>query len=377
MKLAIAAGGTGGHLFPGIAVAEIFREMNPAGQILFIGSDRGLEKEILEREGLRHVALNVGRIKGEGFLGRAKTLFRLPMSLKQARAILEEFGPDAVFGIGGYSSGPVILAACLRRLPRAIMEPNAIPGFTNRMLSRFVHRIFIAFPEAERFFVKSKTRRTGTPVRKKLSEIGEKRVGANLVFAQGPGRIQDSPLQNKPFTVLVVGGSQGATALNRAVTDLLPRIASSGKKFRIVHQTGKADFEWVREAYAKSKVPHEVMAFIPNMDDVYASADLVISRAGASTVAELVATGSPSILVPYPFAADDHQRFNAKSVADEGGAEVILNQDLGAKLGERLFFYEANRGELVRMSANLKKIQGVPAAEAVTRELFGMMLKGQ
>ncbi len=359
MKLAIAAGGTGGHLFPGIAVAEIFREMNPAGQILFIGSDRGLEKEILEREGLRHVALNVGRIKGEGFLGRAKTLFRLPMSLRQARAILEEFGPDAVFGIGGYSSGPVILAACLRRLPRAILEPNAIPGFTNRMLSRLVHRIFIAFPEAERFFVKSKTRRTGTPVRKKLSEIGERRVGEN---------------PSKPFNILVLGGSQGATAMNRAMTDLLPRIESSGKEFRIVHQTGKTDYEWVREAYAKSKVPYEVMAFIPNMDQVYASADLVISRAGASTVAELVATGSPSILVPYPFAADDHQRFNAKSVADEGGAEVVLNQDLGAKLGERLFFYEANRGELVRMSANLKKIQGVPAAETVTRELFSLML---
>src|SRR5579885_3074824 len=205
MKLAIAAGGTGGHLFPGIAVAEVFREMNPAGEVLFIGSERGLEKEILEREGWKQTALSVGRIKGEGFVSRLKTMLRLPASLMQARRILSDFDPDIVYGIGGYSSGPVILAACFMGIPRAILEPNAIPGFTNRVLSRFVNRVFIAFPEAERFFVKTKTRRTGTPVRKTLSAIGEKRAAG---VAADPG---------KPFTVLVLGGSQGALALNRAM----------------------------------------------------------------------------------------------------------------------------------------------------------------
>ena len=176
MKLLIAAGGTGGHLFPGIAVAEVFKEMNPAGEILFIGSDRGLEREILERVGYRYEPLSVGRIKGEGFGQRMSTLFRLPKSLWQARSLLMGFGPDVVLGIGGYSSGPVILSAVLSKLPRAILEPNAIPGFTNRILARFVHRIFIAFPEAFRFFPKKKTRLTGTPVRKELSEIGPRQV---------------------------------------------------------------------------------------------------------------------------------------------------------------------------------------------------------
>jgi len=374
MKLAIAAGGTGGHLFPGIAVAEVFKEMNPAGDVLFIGSERGLEKEILEREGLKHEALDVGRIKGEGFAARMKTMLRLPKSLMQARSILNQFQPDVVFGIGGYSSGPVILAACLSGIPRAILEPNAIPGFTNRALSRFVNRIFIAFPEAERFFVKSKTRRTGTPVRKKLSEIGEGRV------VRAGQALPGAPRQDNFFTVLVFGGSQGATALNRALVDLLPAIEkarASGKKFRVIHQTGKNDYDEVKAAYDKTKIPHEVMPFFENMDEVYAACDLVVSRAGASTLSELAAAGIPSILVPYPFAADDHQRFNAKSIADAGGAEVILNQELGEKLGERLFFYEANRGELRKMSDHLKKSRGAPAAEAVARELFGLMIRGK
>ena len=314
-------------MFPGIAVAEVFKEMNPAGEILFIGSDRGLEREILERVGYRYEPLSVGRIKGEGFGQRMSTLFRLPKSLWQARSLLMGFGPDVVLGIGGYSSGTVILSAVLSKLPRAILEPNAIPGFTNRILARFVHRIFIAFPEAFRFFPKKKTRLTGTPVRKELSEIG-KRVGAGF---SRPGA-RTAPLQ-KPFTLMILGGSQGATALNRAMVDLLPEIEKSARTIRIIHQTGKNDFEWVLEAYQKTKIQNEVTPFIENMEEAYALADLVISRAGASTVAGRVGTCSPSLLVPYPYAADDHQRFNAQSIAEAGGAEVILNEDIGERLG--------------------------------------------
>lgn len=349
-------------MFPGIAVAEVFREINPSGEVLFIGSERGLEREILERAGCPHKPLSVGRIKGEGFGQRIKTLFRLPQSFWQARSILEKFRPDVVLGIGGYSSGPVILSASLMRLPRAILEPNAIPGFTNRILSRFVNRIFIAFGEAARFFPKARTRMTGTPVRKQLSEIGDRPTSQTV-----------DP--SKPFTILVFGGSQGATALNRAVTDLLPEIERSGRSIRIIHQTGTNDIEWVRQAYQKTKIPAEVVPFIDRMDEVYAVADLVISRAGASSVAELVATCSPSILVPYPYAADDHQRFNAKEIADGGGAEVVLNQDLGKRLGEKIFFYESHREALNRMRDALRKMRGVPAAEAVTRECLALMIR--
>ena len=176
---------------------------------------------------------------------------------------------------------------------------------------------------------------------------------------------------------MILGGSQGATALNRAMVDLLPEIEKSARTIRIIHQTGKNDFEWVLEAYQKTKIQNEVTPFIENMEEAYALADLVISRAGASTVAELVATCSPSILVPYPYAADDHQRFNAQSIAEAGGAEGILNQDIGERLGESVFYYESNREALRTMRESLRKIRGVPAAEAVTRECLAMMVTGR
>lgn len=356
----IAAGGTGGHLFPGIAVAEVFKEANPGGEIVFVGSERGLEKDILEREGLKHRTLQVGRIKGEGLGQKIRTFFELPRSLMQARALLKELRPDVVFGIGGYSSGPVILSAFLRRIPRAILEPNAIPGLTNRILGRFVNRVFVAFPEAASYFPAKKVRLTGTPVRKKLSSIADRvRVDA-------------------PFTIAVIGGSQGATALNRAVVDLLPALEKSGdksgKSFRLIHQTGENDFEWVRDAYEKSKVPHRVSAFIAEMEDVYAEADLLIGRAGASTVAEVIATRTPAVLVPYPFAADDHQRFNALSLVEAGGAEMVMNRDLGEQLAGRVLHLASAPEEIRMMRENLAKMSKVPAAEVVTRECLAMMI---
>ncbi len=354
----IAAGGTGGHLFPGIAVAEVLKELNPGGSIIFVGSERGLEKGILEREGLEHRALKVGRIKGEGLGQKMKTFVELPKSLLQARALLKELKPDIVFGIGGYSSGPVILSAFLKRIPRAILEPNSIPGFTNRILGRFVNRVFIAFPEAASYFPKKKVRLTGTPVRRKLSDIGAGRTSPD----------------GEVFTLAVIGGSQGATALNKAIVDLLPALENSGRSFRLIHQTGENDAGWVKEAYAKSKIPHRVDAFIAEMDEVYAEADLVLCRAGASTIAELIATRTPSILVPYPFAADDHQRFNALSLVEGGGAEVIANKDLGEKLQGWLMRLSEAPEPLRMMRENLAKMSRIPAAEVVTRECLAMTI---
>ncbi len=358
MKLLIAAGGTGGHIFPGIAVAEALKKREAASEVLFVGSERGLEEEILKKEDLPHVSLRVGRLKGEGFRQRLRTFVRLPGSLLQARSILAQTCPDVVLGIGGYSSGPVILAALLRRIPRAILEPNAIPGFTNRVLGRFVGKICISFAETARFFPKTKTRLTGTPVRRVLTEIGEKR--------------RPLPGGDRPFTILLFGGSQGATALNKAMVALLPALENSGKSFRIIHQTGSQDREWVRKAYENSKIPSVVEAFIGDMAAVYREADLVVSRAGASSIAELIETRSASILVPYPYAADDHQRFNAQSLSGIGAAEILLNRDLESKLGARILHYEAKRSELETMREKLATLRKVPAADAVAAECLAM-----
>jgi UDP-N-acetylglucosamine--N-acetylmuramyl-(pentapeptide) pyrophosphoryl-undecaprenol N-acetylglucosamine transferase len=354
VKLLIAAGGTGGHLFPGISVAQAFLELNPGGAVLFVGSDRGIERTILEKAGFRHVALNVGRIKGEGWAQRLKTFVSLPAALLQARSILKNFRPDVVLGIGGYSSGPMILGARWKGIPSAILEPNAIPGFTNRVLRRFANRIFVAFAKAAEFFPAAKTRLTGTPVRSELTEIGRRTTRP----------------ESEGFTIAVLGGSQGATAINKAMVAALPALEASGKDFRLIHQTGAGDEAWVREAYAKTKLTHEVTAFAEDMGRIYREADLVVSRAGASTISELLATRTPSILAPYPYAADDHQRFNAESVAASGGAEVIPNAELGERLAGRILHYEAARGELDAMRGRLERAQGTPATEAVLREIL-------
>lgn len=353
MKLAIAAGGTGGHLFPGISVAEVLREKDPGGEVFFIGSDRGLDKEILEREGLPHEALPVGRIKGEGIAARMRTLLDLPKAFWGACRLLRQKMPNMVFGIGGYSSGPVILAAFFQGRPRAILEPNAIPGFTNRALARFVDRIFIAFPETGRFFPRKKIRLTGTPVRRGLTRVGRNRQAA---------------LTKTTFTLLVLGGSQGATSLNRAMARCLPALEASGRSFRIFHQTGTRDLDSVREAYKKTRLTHEVNAFIEDMVSAYTEADLAIARAGASTLAELIETGTPSLLVPYPYAADDHQRMNAIELVEEGGAEMILDKDVEGLLERKILHYEGHREELATMRKNLASLRRVPAAELIAKE---------
>lgn len=349
MKLVIAAGGTGGHLFPGIAVAKLWKEK--WGDVSFIGSEKGLEQDILKKQGLEHEVLSVGRLKGEGWVEKIKTLLHLPLALRDARGLLMRKKPSVILGIGGYSSGPVILAAFLMRIPRAILEPNSIPGLTNKWLGYFAQIIFLAFPETARFFPKQKVRVTGTPVRREL-----------IPLARG-GEI-------RPFTILILGGSQGAHVLNVAMKNALSHLVRSGKKMRIFHQTGNKDFEEIQSAYQKQDLPHQVKAFFEDMETLYSETHLVVSRAGASTVAELIETRKPSLLIPYPFAADDHQRWNALSVVNAGGAEMILTEELEAKLCERLLHYESHPEELKKMSESLAALRKVSATEAVVEECW-------
>ena len=358
MKIVIAAGGTGGHLFPGIAVANALKKADPAGACLFIGTDRGIEKGILPKEGFRHEALRVGKLKGVGILRKIKTLLGLPRAIREAGKILQREGADFVLGVGGYSSGPVILSAFLKKIPRAIIEPNAIPGFTNKILGKFVDRVFVAFPEAGKFFPKEKVSVTGTPVREGLYRI-----------SNSEDRISGG---GKKFTLLILGGSQGAASLNRTVMSLLPCLKSAGPAFRIVHQTGEKDFESVKRIYEISGVDHVVQPFFTDVASLYKEADLVVCRAGASTIAELVATRTPAIFVPYPFAADDHQRFNALSIVSAGGGEMILDRNLGegreSPLLERILFYSKNRDALDVLKRKLAELDKIPASAAVAQQ---------
>ena len=358
VNLIIAAGGTGGHLFPGIAVAKLWKEK--WGDVSFIGSEKGLEQEILKKHGLEHEVLSIGRLKGEGWMEKIKTFLHLPLALRDARGLLIRKKPSVILGVGGYSSGPVVLVAFLMRIPRAILEPNSIPGLTNKWLGHFAQIIFLAFPETSRFFPKGKIRVTGTPVRREL------------ILSPSPSPSTSSPPagggETRPFTILVLGGSQGAHTLNVAMKNALPQLIRSGKKIKIFHQTGNKDFEEIQSVYQKQNLPHQVKAFFEDMESIYCESDLVVSRAGASTVAELIETRKPSLLVPYPFAADDHQRWNALSVVNAGGAEMILTEELESKLCERLLHYESHREELKKMSESLAALRKVSATEAVVAE---------
>ncbi len=350
MRLLIAAGGTGGHLFPGIALAQLAQASG--WDVSFVGSKRGLEREIIQRYGFPHTGLSVGRLKGESVFAKLKTVAGLPLSFWEAMKILKAARPDVIFGIGGYSSGPMLVAATALSIPRLILEPNSIPGLTNKWLGFFANRVCVMFPETERFFPKEKVIVTGTPVREEISRLERKK-----------------PSSEGRFTIAVIGGSQGARGLNEAVVDALPALEKVGL-FHVIHQTGASDYENVRKSYEGLKnVTSEVKAFVQDMLGLYRQVDLVISRSGASTVAELIEARIPSILVPYPFAADDHQRWNAQSVVRMEGAEMILNAELKGKLVERILFYRDHREALQRMSDCLAKMRAKPATETVFDEV--------
>lgn len=347
MKLLIAAGGTGGHLFPGIALAQLAKAQG--WDVEFVGSKRGLEKEIIQRYGFPHTGLSVGRLKGESIFTKLKTALSLPASFFEALNVLKAKKPTVIFGIGGYSSGPMLVAATALSIPRLILEPNSIPGLTNKWLGFFANRICLMFPETERFFPKQKVVVTGTPVREEISKLQKK--------------------SHEKFTIAIIGGSQGARPLNEAMVAALPALDKMGG-FHIIHQTGQSDYENVKKSYESFKnITCEVKAFIQDMMAVYQQVDLVVSRSGASTVAELIEARIPSILVPYPFAADDHQRWNAQSVVRQDGAEMILNDELKSQLIERILYYQKNRGALERMSEALQKMRLKPATETVFEEV--------
>ncbi len=311
MRMLIAGGGTGGHLFPGIALAEEFTTRHPRNAVLFVGTRRGLEARVVPAAGFTLETISVRGLKGKSLGSFLVGLLALPRSLLEAWRILSRFRPEVVVGVGGYASGPVVLAAWLRRIPTAVQEQNALPGFTNRVLGHLVQAVFISFEEARAAFPREKTHLVGNPVRRKLL---------------------DNYLRSKSahdrFEVLVLGGSLGAHGLNGRVLEALGPLEDLRDAVDFVHQSGPADVEEVRAAYQARGFRAEVVDFIEDMSAAYARASLVVCRAGATTVAELAVCKKASVLVPFPGATDDHQAVNASALVASGAALMYREAEL-------------------------------------------------
>lgn len=311
----ISAGGTGGHIYPGVAVAREFLARDASGEVLFVGTARGLETTIVPREGFRLETLEAAALKGVSMVKRLASLARLPKGFLEALGILRRFRPDVVVGVGGYASGPILLMASLSRYPTMVIEPNAMPGFTNRVLARFVRAAAVTFEESLAWFGKRGVV-TGNPVRSDFVGLAKKQRGDRT-------------------HLLVFGGSQGSRALNNAMIAALPHLAEAigAGRLTITHQTGRREHDAVRDAYTAAGVDADVRPYIDRMVDAFAGADLLLCRAGATTVAEVAVAGKAAIFVPFPQASDDHQRKNAEAFVRAGAGRMLLERDL---TGERV-----------------------------------------
>jgi UDP-N-acetylglucosamine--N-acetylmuramyl-(pentapeptide) pyrophosphoryl-undecaprenol N-acetylglucosamine transferase len=345
MKVLIAAAGTGGHIYPGLAVAKEILRRDPASEILFVGTAKGLESKIVPANGYKLSLIDSAGLKNVGLAGKVRGLATLPRSFLEARQLLKKFKPEVVVGAGGYVSGPVLLMASLMKIPTLVMDSNALPGFTNRQLARFVDKAALTFEEAKPFFG-SDAVVTGNPVRDEFFNIEPKRRGNEV-------------------NLLIFGGSQGARAINIAMADALGYLESYSDKLRIVHQTGEADLERIIEHYGRTAFEDaDVRSYISDMFIEFGKADLVICRAGATTCAELAAAGKASIMIPLPTAADDHQRKNGEAFQKAGAAKVLLQKDLsGESLAAEIIKLIESPDEITKMEVAAKKLSKKEAAE--------------
>ena len=336
MRAIIAGGGTGGHLFPGIAVAREIQRREKNAEILFVGTERGIEARLVPQEGFTLRCLPAGSMKGIGWGARARNLVATVKGILGARRILGEFRPAVVIGVGGYASFPMLSAAILSGYPRLIMEQNAVPGLANRILGRFMDFAAVTDPRTRSYFG-DRAVVTGNPVRPEFKSIGERKHQA-------------------PFQVLVFGGSQGAKAINKAIEQSLPFLSDWKDRLRFVHQTGEAQVNEIRSAYAAAGFEADVRGFFNGFHEQYAAADLIVSRAGATTVAEIKAAGRAAILIPFPFAADDHQTRNAQSMVEDGAAVMIPNAELtGEKLSGEIRSLLGDLSRLETLERNARK----------------------
>jgi UDP-N-acetylglucosamine--N-acetylmuramyl-(pentapeptide) pyrophosphoryl-undecaprenol N-acetylglucosamine transferase len=347
MRAILAGGGTGGHVIPALAIADELKK-SYAAEVLFMGTARGIENRLVPAVGYPLRLVRVGQLKNVSLVTRAKTAFDLPRAVWDAGRMLNEFAPDVVIGVGGYASGPAMLAAVVKHIPTLAFEPNVVPGFANRVVARFVSGAAVHFEETAKYFRHAEV--TGVPVRQAFFEIPDKRGG--------------------PPTLLVFGGSQGAHAINEAMIRCLPELRRQAPGIHIIHQTGERDYNDALAAYqpfsGAAGESAEVFKFIEDMPAAFARADLVVCRSGASTVAEITAAGKPAIFVPFPRAADDHQRVNAEALARVGAAVVVEESKLeGVWLAETIAFLLGDPRRLQAMSEAARRLAHPSAARDI------------
>ncbi len=349
MKVLIAGGGTGGHLFPGIALAEEVVTRHHGNEVVFVGTERGLEARVVPKEGYPLELVKVQGLKGKNLLAFLRALFALPLAFIESFRILARQKPDVVVGVGGYASGPVVLAAWLMGIPTAIQEQNALPGLTNKVLGKVVKVVFISFEEARRFFPEKKVQLVGNPIRRKLMD-----------------NYLRSHVAHEKFSLLVFGGSLGARGINQRMLEALDHLQDLKDGLHFVHQTGKNDLETVRKGYADKGIQADVVEFIDDMSSAYAKADLVVCRAGATTLGGLTVWKKASILIPFPHATDDHQAVNARALVDAGAALMFREAELtGQKLAETIRQLKANPAQL----KNMEKKAGLLGRPEASKEL--------
>lgn len=348
MRVLIAGGGTGGHVIPALAIARELKSRYQA-DVLFVGTARGMENRLVPQAGFGLMRIKVGALKNVGLWTRLRTLFGLPLAILEARKILKAFQPDVIVGVGGYASGPAMAAAILGRIPTLAFEPNLIPGFANRIVGQRVSASAVHFEETKRYFRNAQI--VGVPVRPEF-------------FAQSAA----GQSQARPPTLLVFGGSQGAHAINEAMTGALPEVLKEIPELRTIHQTGERDYNDVQAAYLRAGASAEVSAFIDAMPQAFAGADLLVCRSGASTVAEATAAGKPAIFIPLPTAADDHQRRNAEAIVAGGAAVLILQSELSPqKLARTVVDLLSDHDRLQEMAQRARSLAHADAAGRMAR----------
>jgi UDP-N-acetylglucosamine--N-acetylmuramyl-(pentapeptide) pyrophosphoryl-undecaprenol N-acetylglucosamine transferase len=320
MKVIIAGGGTGGHLFPGIAVAEEFRGRGITKDIVFVGTGHGIEARVIPKEGFPLRLVRAEGLVGKSFFRKLRALVYFLLSVYDSLRILRSVRPGIVIGVGGYASVGMLLAARLKGIPTMVLEQNSVPGFANRFLGKFVDAVAVTYQESMNYFPQEKTYLTGNPIRKYILNRDEEEAYALF------------PLRRGLFTVFISGGSLGARSINHSIMEALNYLLDLRQNIQFLHQTGEKDHDKATELYRRLGFNGIVVPFIYQMAEAYALADIVVCRAGATTLAELTAVGKPAILVPYPHAASNHQEYNARKLEDMGAAKVLLDKDMNGEV---------------------------------------------
>jgi UDP-N-acetylglucosamine--N-acetylmuramyl-(pentapeptide) pyrophosphoryl-undecaprenol N-acetylglucosamine transferase len=354
----IAGGGTGGHLYPGIALAEEITTRQKGNHVMFVGTERGIEARVVPELGYPIEYIDVLGLKGKGLFGLISGLLRVPAAMMQSYRIIRAFNPEVAVGVGGYASGPVLLVAWLLRIPTAVLEQNTVPGFTNRILAQLASAVYVMFESSSTHFPSRKVQALGNPIRRQLLD--------NFLRSKIP---------DDKFNILVLGGSQGAHTINLRMVEAAQHLGEAAKEVRIIHQTGEADVDLVKKAYADSGSDAQVFAFIADMSNAYRRADLVICRAGATTLAEVMVAKKASILIPYPYAADNHQELNARAMVDAGAARMLIERDLdGQRLAEEIIALLKDRERIARMEQAASRT-GRPEAAREIVDAFGELIE--